>query len=124
MYPHDHSIERKYDQINQILEDSLYSGLFDGGCLIFAKALILRFGGNLVRIISPSINNQTEHYGALIDGVIYDGDGGIDTPSHWIQRIMLSECIRGRTLAFELGYDPHSDIPDDPAASKAIAKAL
>jgi len=99
------------------------SGPFDGGCLIAAKALIRAFGGGeLVRIVNDK-NNVTDHYGARINGTIYDFLGSAPSPQAWITRFQKEESVAHK-LRFEEGYDETSDIPDDPVAEKKIAALL
>lgn len=116
----------KTDKVMDVLLDSeAQSGPFDGGCLICAKGLIQAVGrGKLVRIVSNSNGGQTEHYGAEIDGLIYDADGSAPTPAAWIERFAAEERIKDRVLDFDRGYDDESEIPDDPRAVKDLAKQL
>jgi len=98
---------------------------FTGGCLVSAKAIIIANGeGSLVRIISDANGGQTEHYGALINGSIFDFDGPADTAEKWIERFRTQERINDRELSYAEGFDSESEIPDSAAASKAIAKLL
>lgn len=100
------------------------SGPFDGGCLICAKGIILAFGGELVRITSPLNGGQTEHYGALIDHVIYDFDGPSDSSEGWIERLKNNEQVFDRELRFVFGYDEETATPDDPVAAKRVSMLL
>jgi len=104
------------------------SGPFDGGCLIFAKALIMIAGGTLVRITSDANDWQTEHYGAKIGEFIYDGDGRHKDGKSWINCFAKNEMItpseRERKLDYAEGYDSDSEIPDDAHASKLLASVL
>ena len=101
------------------------AGPFDGGCLICAKALQLSLeGAELVRITSTANEEQTEHYGIRLDGVIYDMAGMAETEAEWLEGFKASEGVRDRELLFSTGYDSASDIPDDPWASKEISKII
>jgi hypothetical protein len=103
-------------------------GPCDGGCLIFAKALLLAFGpGKLVRItrtLSSGIEsyNQTEHYGVVIGDCIYDGEGAYSSPKDWLERFAERENLILKTLSIGEGFDEESEIPDDAAASKLLAR--
>jgi hypothetical protein len=102
----------------QILLDSqAQSGPFDGGCLIFAKAIIFSFGGELVRIESF----QTEHYGVMKDQVFYDADGSFNTPEAWISNFIKQEGPFDRKLTFAKGLGDPGDISSDDKASKLLA---
>ncbi len=103
-------------------ESKFKSGPFDGGCLVCAKALIRVFGGSLVRIVNSS-KNTTEHYGALIDGGIYDFDGFHSSPNKWMQTFEKHEHT-GRDLYFAEGFDKKSVIPNDPDTELKVADLL
>jgi hypothetical protein len=100
------------------------SGPFDGGCLIIAKAIILVAGGSLVRVVSDVNGGQTEHYGALVEGVIFDFDGPTNNSDEWLARFKRNEYIVDRSLSLGHGYDGSSEIPDDPFTSKELSKML
>ena len=101
------------------------SGPFDGGCLIVAKAIIRAIdGGELVRLISRKRVTQTEHYGVMHKGVIYDFDGSAKTPDEWIKRFVENEQVYDRVLSFATGYDENSSICDDARTTKNISKII
>jgi len=101
----------------------IWAGPFDGGCLVCARAIIESTGrGELVRMAS-NLNNA-EHYGARIDGVIYDFDGAHNSPAQWIKWFAQKEGITDRTLQFKEGYAENKEIIDDPATTSKIAKML
>jgi hypothetical protein len=105
-------------------ESEAQSGPSDGGCLIAAKAIIhANDGGDLVRIISD-IGIGIEHYGARIDGRIYDFNGVFSSPQSWIKKFKSLENINDRKLVFAEGYDEKTVIPDDPAAVKKVAAMI
>lgn len=105
-------------------ESEAQSGPSDGGCLIAAKAIIrANDGGDLVRIIS-NIGVGIEHYGARIDGRIYDFNGVFSSPQSWIKKFKSLENINDRKLVFAEGYDENTVIPDDPAAVKKVAALI
>lgn len=100
-------------------------GPVDGGCLIYATAILDAVGsGDLVRIASDTNGGQTEHYGARIDGVIYDFDGPAHTPELWIERFKTNELIRDRQCFLAEGFDGNTDTPNNRAAVKAISRFL
>lgn len=113
-------IKRSNRAMKILLNSEAGSGPMDGGCLICAKALIMANGkGDLVRLYS----HQTEHYGAMVDGVIYDSDGAHRTEQEWIDNFSKSEMFTG-PLTVEPGHDAESSIPDDPQAVTQLAKVL
>lgn len=115
------------------------SGPFDGGCLICAQAILMAAGkGELVRIVStfddpsqehelggrPVGSKQTEHYGAQVNGKIYDFGGAFLSAQAWIDFFSSEEHLY-RKLHVESGLDPSDDeIPQDAAKTEAVAKLL
>lgn len=126
----------KGEELWDILADY---GPFDGGCLICAKAILLAAGhGELVRIVStfddPAQENelggrpvgyhQTEHYGALVNGKIYDFGGVFPNAQAWIDYFSREEGLYRRCFMEKGQGEPESDIPQDEAKTEAIAKLL
>jgi hypothetical protein len=109
---------------NLMLEESpVKSGPFDGSCLICAKALIRAAdGGELVRIVDSK--GMTHHYGALIDGEVYDFDGHHPSPRQWVVRFSELESMMDQDLEFAMGYDETADIPDEPHIEKRLAAII
>lgn len=104
-------------------ESEAQAGPFDGACLICAKAIIRATGcGKLVRLTSDL--HPAEHYGALIEGAIFDFDGRHGSPKTWIRRFAEKESVRDRVLGYAEGFDEGTEIPDDPQAEKKIANLL
>lgn len=104
-------------------ESEAQSGPFDGGCLICAKAIIRAAGGGkLVRMTSPQC--PAEHFGALIDGAIYDFNGRHGSPGAWIKRFVQKESIMDRVFEYAEGFHDEAEAPDDPQAEKNIARLL
>jgi len=105
-------------------------GPMDGGCLIFAKAMLLAFGpGKLARITRQIGDNenwysQTEHYGVVLGDWIYDAEGAYPTPTAWVERFAEAELLPVKRLGVAVGFDEDSQITDDAASSKMLAKLL
>jgi hypothetical protein len=98
-------------------------GSFDGGCLIFADALLLAAGsGELVRIASNV--NAAEHYGARIDGVFYDADGPATSERQWCTRFAEAENLGKRVLSVKHGYTANTETPRNAAVSEKIAALM
>ena len=132
------AIKRVYK--GEPLWDILHNyGPFDGGCLICAKALILAAGsGSLMRIVRAEGGadgpDQTEHYGAKINGAIYDFAGKFTSPAAWVHHFAEVEAMytgdNGEPITLYVaeglqpGYRPALDAPDLPEQSQAIAELL
>lgn len=111
----------KRNDVVQLLVDATGGGPCDGGCLIVAKAVIHAMGrGSLVRLVSGAIS---QHYGALVDGIIYDAHGS-HSPRTWARKFAKLE----HTDVFEYreGYVDETDsgIPDDPRAVQELTPIL
>lgn len=124
-----HSITQVYKNIffwhTLVDQSKVQAGPFDGGCLICAQAIIKAVGrGVLVRITSPLNDGQTEHYGALIDGMIFDFDGPAKSSNKWIERFRKNEMIYDRKLFFAKGLDLTTETPWELSTSLAIAELI
>jgi hypothetical protein len=75
------------------------AGPFDGGCLTCALAIQDVAGGELVRIVSQQA--AEEHYGVLLDGLVYDFGGVHSSLNQWVKS--LESDLDGKT-GFTLGF--------------------
>lgn len=109
------------DTAASLLLDAVGAGPFDGGCLIVAKAYVFACGGSLVRIVSR--HTQTEHYGALIDGEVYDGNGRRRSTNAWL-RWFEREYPDCAPVQLAHGFDVESETQDLPHVSNELAQML
>lgn len=112
---------------SELIENSrAQAGPFDGGCLVCANAIIEAMGnGEIVRLCSSQRNTiQTEHYGACINGVIYDFNGAYTSSDEWITVFSRLEMTGHRSLHYAQGEDVLSDIPNDPHAVERIQRLI
>jgi hypothetical protein len=119
-------LKRRNEVMDVLLNSNAASGPFDGGCLIFAKALQFAFDtGVIVRMESDVYGKkQAEHYGlALADGTILDADGPASGPEEWVRRFTRNEIL-DRPVVVVPGIMTDSDIPDDQHAAKELAKII
>lgn len=84
------------NKLMRILLDVIDAGPYDGGCLIFAQALQMVLGGELIRIVRAK-EPLTEHYGLLKDSVIYDADGEYSSAKDWLSYFIKAE-VHSRIL--------------------------
>lgn len=114
------------DRLWQMLVNNSFAqaGPFDGGCLICAVAIVEAAGqGEIVRMVSGT-SGVTQHYGALVNGLIYDFLGSNRTAEEWLQRVGRAENITDRSLLYDTGIDKFSDIVADQKASSEVAHLL
>ena len=96
----------KDDRFWKSIVNKMNCGPSDGGCYTCAKAIIAAVGdGVLVRLESSLQGGQTEHFGALIDGRIYDFSGVYSTSTSWIKAFVEQESIFDRQLFYATGRD-------------------
>jgi len=104
---------------------NLDCGMFDGGCLVGANAIILTLGyGELARVVNDEPDKRTEHYGVKIDSAYYDFDGFCATTEDWISRFVRNENISSKNLSIETGFDSKSEIINDQIAIIEISKII
>lgn len=108
------------DSFWDLLLTNLGGGPFDGACLVCARALMLTFGGEFVRL---DCAGRADHYGARIQGVIFDFDGPAPSPAAWINRFRANELV-DHQLAFQVGLGLPGTIPDDPETARLISDFL
>lgn len=108
----------------QLLCDACGAGPCDGGCLIVAKALQYAFAsGAIIHLESPVLGGQIEHYGLVLPhGTVLDGEGIFADDLSWA-RAYESTWRRG-PLIVGFGVPGHSEVPDDPRASRELASIL
>jgi len=119
----DHLMED--DRFWQIIDQAGLVSPMTGGCLVFAKALMISADdGLLTRIVSNVNGGQTEHYGLMVDGTIYDANSSYRKPEEWISAFLEMESVSDRLLTFATGHDADSEIPDNAAAIKEMARLM
>lgn len=120
---------RNKNKIYQLLIDQIGSGPFDGGCVVFAQALQLKYGGDIVSLVGRTRPNgpmAAQHAALYLDGQLIDADGPA-TPEKSIKRFVKNE------MAFEGGSISQvrpiesQDLPEAPRdqdLAAEIAKLL
>ncbi len=110
---------RNKNKIYSLLINSVDSGPFDGGCVIFARALQIKHGGDIVVLTGK---HGADHAILSLNRKFVDADGPAE-PNQFIKRFMQNE------LAEITGVRPikDNDLPDAPRReelSQQIAKLL
>lgn len=108
------------NKVWQLLESSsAKSGIFDGGCLIFAQALQIVYRGQIVRIVRK--NGITEHYGLKASFGYLDGYGCHSSAQEWLQNYTREEDLPKAEYSVLSGIDKESGILSDIETSLKIA---
>ena len=97
------------------------SGPFDGGCVIFAQALQIRYGGEIWALIKA--DGRADHAVLRVGGTFIDGDGLAASQEEAIQRFNANE--HANAAAARPFQD--SDLPEAPrdsATATDIARLL
>ena len=111
---------RNRNRIYQLLIDAIDSGPFDGGCVVFAQALQIKYGGLIVVLLDR--NRQADHAAVKIDNILIDVDGQAEIDA-FVKRFEKNE----RVEIFGIRPIRDSDLPDAPRdleLSDKIAKLL
>jgi hypothetical protein len=111
---------RNRNRIYKLLIDTIDSGPFDGGCVIFAQALKMKYGGEIVVLLTR--NEQADHAAVKIGDILIDADGPAKVDS-FIKRFERNE----RVEIFGIRPIQDNDLPDAPrniGLSEKIATLL
>ena len=107
-------------KIYNFLINTIDSGPFDGGCIIFARALQIIYGGEIFILVGSS--GQAEHAVLMLDDNFIDADGKLPIKQA-IKRFENNELVK------IIGYRKiqKNDLPNTPRneqISAQIAKLL
>ena len=112
------------NKIYSLLVNTVDSGPFDGGCVVFARALQIKYGGDVVVLTA---NGSADHAALYLNGKLIDADGAAE-PKEFIKRFMKNEYPSYMNKTVD-GVRPlqNNDLPDAPRneeLSQQIAKLL
>jgi hypothetical protein len=107
------------NKIYQLLVDAYNCGPFDGGCVIFARALQLKFGGDIIALCNRNI---AQHAVLYVSDMLIDADGE-GKPEDVIDRFADTEQEIITNIR-PLKDTDLSDAPRDEELSKQIADLL
>jgi hypothetical protein len=112
---------RNRTRIYTLLLNHIDSGPFDGGCIVFAQALQIRYGGS-IEVLLRANTGQADHAVVRQDDIMIDADGAANIDS-FIRRFERNELVQIS------GYRPiePGDLPGAARnldLSKQIAKLL
>lgn len=111
---------RNKNRIYKLLIDTIDSGPFDGGCVVFAQALQMKYGGEIVVLLDE--DGQADHAALKLDNIMIDADGPAEIGA-FIKRFERNEHRK------IFGHRPiqENDLPDAPRnteLAKKIAQLL
>ena len=99
------------NKIYKLLIDTIGCGPFDGGCVIFARALQIKFGGDIIVLCDKNIAQHAAVY--LGKGNLIDADGKLPA-ENFIDRF---EELEGVTIT-NIRPLHNNDLPDAPRDEK------
>jgi hypothetical protein len=111
---------RNRSRIYDLLVNTIDSGPFDGGCVIFAQALKIKHGGEIVVLVDQK--GQADHAALRLGNHLIDADGPAEIDA-FVQRFQRNERV---SIASIRPIEP-GDLPDAPRnkdLSAKIAKLL
>lgn len=123
------SIWTNKTKVYKLLLDKVGSGPFDGGCVVVADALQIRYGGDVVVLVgrAQAISKEevAQHAALLLNGRLIDGDGALP-PDQFVKRFIKNELTAGGSITMIRPIQPN-DLPDAPRdleLSKIISKFI
>ena len=120
---------RNKNKIYQLLIDQTGSGPFDGGCVVFAQALQLKYGGDIVSLVGRTRPNGTEaaqHAALYLGGKLIDADGPAE-PEQFVKRFVQHEMASDSGSISQVRPIQNQDLPEAPRdqdLADKIAKLL
>ena len=107
---------RNKNKIYEPLVNTIDSGPFDGGCVVFAQALQLKYGGEIVVLVNK--DGEADHAALMLNGRLIDADGAAPV-NQFITRFIRNEKP---TLLYDSiikirAIEDH-DLPDAPRNRK------
>jgi len=120
---------RNKNKIYTLLINAVDSGPFDGGCVIMARAIQMKYGGDIVVLVGNAQRNTPETaQHAVVDfgNLLVDADGPL-APKQFIQRFEKNELSHAGGKITGVRPIQSDDLPDAPRneqVSAQIAKLL
>lgn len=116
----EHISGRNKSQVYDLLVNTIGSGPFDGGCVIMAQAIQLRYGGDIVVLVGRAQTNTKEtaqHAAVKIGNKLVDFDG-VGTVSDVVRRFERNELAHAGGQITSIRAIKPGDLPDAPRDSK------
>jgi len=110
----------KEEQFYNILDQSIRSGPFDGGCILVALALKKVFGGKIVVLVNP--RKTAEHAALQLGNSLMDYDGKLPINA-FIERFEQNERVEIAEVR-EIRSDDLPDASRDPKIASMLADII
>jgi hypothetical protein len=121
---------RNKTKVYNLLIDRTDAGPFDGGCVVFAQALQLKYGGDIVVLVGKPNRSSTQstalHAMLNLNGRLVDADGPAD-PKTAVKRFVKNELAYAGGTVDSVRPIAAQDLPDAPRdeqLAQEIAKLL
>jgi hypothetical protein len=120
---------RNKNKIYSLLLTAADSGPFDGGCVIMAQAIQMKYGGDIVVLVGHAQRNTEEtaqHAAIELGNLLVDADGPL-APKQFIQRFEKNELLHVDGKITGVRPIQHQDLPDAPRneqVAEQIARLL
>lgn len=107
------------NKIYSLMIDTIGSGPFDGGCVVFAQALQLRYGGEIVVLVGHAqhsvkfIKPQAQHAVLKLNDTLIDADGAA-SPQALIDRFEKNEMAHAGGRVTGIRSIRSSDLSEAP----------
>lgn len=116
---------RNKNKIYNLLVNGTDAGPFDGGCVVFAQALQLKYGGDIVVLVgtpNKNVDRLTALHAMLhLNNQLIDADGAAES-STAIERFINNELkYAGGTVNSVRPIEPQ-DLPDAPRDTELAQK--
>lgn len=107
-------VGRNKNKIYNLLINTIGSGPFDGGCVVFARALQMKFGGDIVALTTK---HGADHAALSVKGKLVDADGPAE-PEEFTRRFEQNELVK------VTGIRPiqDNDLPNAPRSEELSQK--
>ena len=111
---------RNKNKIYKLLVDATDSGPFDGGCVIFAQALQMKYGGDIFVLVNHK--EQADHAAVKIGNVLIDADGPAEINA-FVKRFERNERVDIKSIR-PIRTSDLSDAPRNIELAEKIAGLL
>lgn len=113
-------IGKNKSKIYNLLINTIDSGPFDGGCVVFARALQMKLGGDMVVLTGHAQRDTDEvaqHAALLLNNELIDADGAANS-KEFIRRFEQNELTHAGGRVTGVRPIQPDDLPDAPRSEE------